>query len=142
MLFTEKEELRVKSVPGVSPRSFPIASTGNTGGYSDRENWSVTQIPAPPAPLFGALVRIRGTAALPTTWPSSPAGLLPASLGPAARLQAPQPSAWFSLDISWCCDTAFSRGLLSTDEILGSRRAKLARWGLFSLISSFCQNYT
>lgn len=47
MLFTAKGELSVKCVSGISLLSFPIANTGDAGGYCDRENWSVTQIPAP-----------------------------------------------------------------------------------------------
>lgn len=100
-------------MPSVSPLSFPITSTDNAGGYCDRENWSVTQIPAPPAHLSGALVKTRGTAA-------QQGYLLPASLGPGARLQALQPAAWFSLDVLQCCDTAFSKSLLRGDKILGS----------------------
>lgn len=88
MLFTAEGELNVKSVSGVSPLSFPAASTGDAEGYCDRENRSVTQIPAPPAPLSRASVRIRGRAALRSTWPTSPARLLPANLAPPPRMAA------------------------------------------------------
>lgn len=53
--FTAKEGQRVKSMSGVSPRTFPIANRGNAGEYYNRENWSETQIPAPPVPLFRGL---------------------------------------------------------------------------------------
>lgn len=81
---------------------------------------SGTQIPAPQSLFSEALVRRRGTAALPTTWPISLGKVLPANLGPTTGLQALQLSVWFSLNILWCCDMASSRGLLKANKILGS----------------------
>lgn len=51
---------------------------------------SGTQIPAPQSLFSEALVRRRGTAALPTTWPISLGKVLPANLGPTTGLQALQ----------------------------------------------------
>lgn len=115
--------------PGAAPAEFPNGQVWRCQWITVRKNCHGTQIPAPPSPPFwgfGNDTELGGTAALP----------------PTTSAHSSMHSDRFSLDILRCCDTAFSWGLPRADEISGSGWAKLARWGLFSLISSFCQNYT
>lgn len=133
--FTAKEELKDRSVSSVSPLSFLINTMNNIGGYCDRENLECDSDHSTP----GALAKMRGTVLSPL--PVSPAqqGYFQQHLTTAADTAA------LSLVQPQCLMVVWHNFLQGSSESrwnTGIGMRQTGPLGLFSLISSFCQNYT